>query len=86
MLGNCGNPAYAEPSFKPHSGIYEEAFFTSVAKARADDGLCGPEALLFEPKPTPATIGVATIKGSWLALRIAIFGIVALLFVSWLLR
>jgi hypothetical protein len=45
----CGNPAYAEQKFEPSTGSYSESFFTPVSTARAADGLCGPEALLFEP-------------------------------------
>jgi hypothetical protein len=49
LLGMCGNPAYAEQKFEPSTGSYSESFFTPIATARAPDGLCGPEALLFEP-------------------------------------
>lgn len=62
LLRNCGNPAYAEPHFEASSGVYDEMFQTPVTKARADDGLCGPEALLFEARPPVVEVakGVGT--------------------------
>ena len=45
----CGHPAYSEQSFSPASGEYSVSHRTPVTAARADEGLCGPEALLFEP-------------------------------------
>jgi hypothetical protein len=81
----CGNPAYAEPSFQPAKGAYSEAFNTPVALARADDGLCGPEALLFEPQIAPIAAGAAVAKGAWLVFRIATVGTAAVVFLGWLL-
>jgi hypothetical protein len=49
LLGACGNPAYAEQKFEPSTGAYSESYFTPVATARSDEGLCGPEAVLFAP-------------------------------------
>jgi hypothetical protein len=74
----CGNPAYAEPSFEPSKGAYSEAFNVPVAAARADDGLCGPEALLFHPLDglTEAAKGIG--KGVWSVLAYASGGIIVL--------
>jgi hypothetical protein len=69
LLGSCGNPAYSEPSFDPVTGEYAERFDTPVAKARAIDGLCGPEALLFEPQMASQIVFhavLASIKPVWL--------------------
>lgn len=49
LLNKCSNPAYAEQRFDAPKGVYEESYLTNVRLARASDGLCGPEALLFEP-------------------------------------
>jgi hypothetical protein len=71
LLGNCGNPAYSEPSFDPVTGEYAERFATPVATARAIDGLCGPEALLFEPQMPvilAARIVWGGIRAIWLTL------------------
>ena len=86
LLGNCGNPAYSEPTFEAHSGVFDEAYFTPIAKARADDGLCGPEALLFESRTLPVTLGASILRGSWFGLRAVVFGVVCLLVFAWLLR
>jgi hypothetical protein len=48
----CSNPVYAVQDFNPATGQYSERCETTVAEARADNGLCGPEALLFEPRTT----------------------------------
>lgn len=45
----CGNPAYSEQKFEPSTGEYIARHWTPVADARSDNGLCGPEALLFQP-------------------------------------
>jgi hypothetical protein len=82
----CGNPAYGEFKFEPSRGALSEQFDVPVAKARSDDGLCGPEAVLFEPVPHPVAIAKGAVRGSWLAIRAVAFGIAALLFLSWLLR
>jgi hypothetical protein len=42
------NIAHAEQRFEPDTGKYQEIFTTSTSKARSGDGLCGPEALLFD--------------------------------------
>jgi hypothetical protein len=86
LLGNCGNPAYAKARFDPAKGVYEESFFTSAIEARAKDGLCGPEALLFEPRTLPAIVGKALVTGTWIAWQATALVIVALFLLAWLLR
>ncbi len=49
--GNCGNPALTEARFEPHSGQFAEISKIGLAVARSENGLCGPEGLLFDPKP-----------------------------------
>src|SRR5881392_3546845 len=51
LLGMCGNPAYAKQSFDPARGRYSETYEVEVTHARTDDGLCGPEAVLWEEMP-----------------------------------
>lgn len=50
-LGRCGNIAYAEQRFEPATGKHVLEYPITKERARAEDGLCGPEALLFEPLP-----------------------------------
>lgn len=85
LFNACGNPAYVEQRFEPSTGRFQELFDTPISTARSDDGLCGPEALLFEPQ-LPA---VAIIKPVWngigtagliLAAAIAVAGVSAQLF------
>jgi hypothetical protein len=75
ILGNCRNPAYAQPRFEASSGIYEEAFITPIVSARSDNGLCGPEGLLFEPHS--AAVEVA--KSAWGGVKIVYFGLVGVI-------
>ena len=82
----CGNPAYAEMRFNPAKGVLSESFDVPVEKARADDGVCGPEAVLFEPQIVPVVAGRAIVKGGWIAFQVAGFSAAGLLFLSWLLR
>lgn len=58
----CGNIAYAEQSFDPARGSHSVEYRTPVGTARKADGLCGPEALLWEPKNllTVAVAGLGT--------------------------
>lgn len=77
----CGNPAYAEPGFNPAAGTYVEKFTTSVAEARSEDGLCGPEALLFEPA-APFVRTIPVVKQTMRAL--ALYVLVALSFVGFI--
>jgi hypothetical protein len=73
-------------TFEPASGRLIEHFDTPVSKARAQDGLCGAEAILFEPQIPPVVVGKAIVSGSWTAFRLVIFGAALLLFIGWLLR
>jgi hypothetical protein len=56
IMGTCGNPAYYEQSFAPASGRYAIDKNTSFDDARSPEGLCGPEALLWEPQSKPRAI------------------------------
>lgn len=53
LFGTCSNPAYYEQSFSPARGTYNIAHNTDVEAARSETGLCGPEALLWEPQSSP---------------------------------
>lgn len=50
LTGCCSNPAYYRQDFEPSSGSYKVRCDTPVADARSEGGLCGPEALLWEPQ------------------------------------
>jgi hypothetical protein len=50
LTGICSNPAYYRQEFEPSSGRYKINCDTPVADARSEVGLCGPEALLWEPQ------------------------------------
>lgn len=81
LLNNCGNPAYAEPRFEPSSGTYAEAFSTPIKSARSDDGLCGPEALLFETQSLPVFVARSVgngIKVAYLSLAAVVLAITVL--------
>jgi hypothetical protein len=82
LLGMCGNPAYTVHEFSPATGEYSEQSRTPVADARAETGLCGPEALLYEPHG----FIVPLIRGTWRGVKIthaaAVFGII-LFFLLW---
>jgi hypothetical protein len=82
----CGSPAYAEMRFDPSKGVLAEQFNVPVADARSETGVCGPEAILFEPEFAPIAVGKAVAKGGWYMVRLVAFSIAALLFLSWLLR
>ena len=80
-FGTCRNPAYSEPSFDPALGTFTEKFETSLSKARAEDGLCGPEGLLFEPQFPAIEVAKAFgggLKIAWLIATAIIFGITLL--------
>jgi hypothetical protein len=49
LLGNCSNPAYYQQEFEPSTGSYSVKHETRIEEARSEGGLCGPEALLWEP-------------------------------------
>ena len=65
LIGTCGNPAYAVQTFDPAKADYSESFLTPVSAARADDGLCGPEAMLFEPRTVLVTVIHGLGHGAW---------------------
>jgi hypothetical protein len=78
LLGTCGNPAYAKQAFDPARGAYSERFETRVSVARSDDGLCGPEALLFEPRNALVAIANGLGQGAWnvlLSIAAVLFGL-----------
>lgn len=80
-FGTCRNPAYSEPSFDPALGTYTENFTTPLSKARAEDGLCGPEGLLFEPQFPIIAVTKAFgggLKTAWLIAAAVLFGITIL--------
>jgi hypothetical protein len=47
--------AYTEQAFTPVDGEVVATVQVSAATARSDDGLCGFEAALFEPRPMIGT-------------------------------
>lgn len=47
----CSHLAYTDTAFNPVDGEMSYRVEVPASKARAPDGLCGPEAALFEPKP-----------------------------------
>jgi hypothetical protein len=56
LTGSCGNPAYYSQSFEPSTGKYRIDCATPQSIARAEDGLCGPEGLLWEPQSKVSAI------------------------------
>ena len=84
LLGMCGSPAYAVQKFSPSTGEYSSRSETSPEVARSEDGLCGPEALLFEPQSFLhiAAIGIKSGLGNIVAALAAVClgaGILAML-------
>lgn len=59
----CSNPAYAEMRFDPARGRLTEQFNVPVGEARSDVGVCGPEAILFEPQMLPVTVARGVYSG-----------------------
>lgn len=64
----CGHLAYSQQSFDPVAGRISEAVHVPATTARAPDGLCGTEAVLYEPvalfnPPTLKAVGSVTLKG-----------------------
>lgn len=47
----CGHPAYTDATFTPDDGKLSFSQRVKTSSARAIDGLCGPEAALFDQKP-----------------------------------
>lgn len=52
----CGHLAYSRQTFSPVDGKVSAETLTSPEKARAADGLCGPEGVLFERIPVVAYV------------------------------
>jgi hypothetical protein len=59
--GICGHPIHHEAKADAVTGGFSTKSLVSTLKARSESGLCGPEGLLFEPRPVPVRI--------WRALR-----------------
>jgi hypothetical protein len=81
LLDMCSNPAYVVQEFSPATGAYSETSRTKVSEARDDTGLCGPEALLFEPhgRIVPLARGLWTgAKAGWVVLLLGIIVFMAL--------
>jgi hypothetical protein len=49
IAGACSNPAYYKQIFNPATGAYSIEHNAQVEFARSEQGLCGPEGLLWEP-------------------------------------
>lgn len=47
----CHHLVYTARAFEPAVGVVREGNYRLITSARSADGLCGPEALLFEPMP-----------------------------------
>ena len=77
LLNMCSNPVYAVQDFNPATGQYSERCETTVVEARADNGLCGPEALLFEPHGTVVPLLRGLFKGAKIGWVVAILGFTA---------
>jgi hypothetical protein len=73
----CSNPAYVVQEFSPATGAYSETSRTKVSEARDDTGLCGPEALLFEPHGTVVPLLRGLFKGAKIGWVVAILGFTA---------
>lgn len=77
----CGNPAYSEFSYAPATGAVSEVFDVPVAKARGADGLCGPEAILFEALNVPQL----AVGAAWISAKVIWFGAVGAVLAIFLL-
>jgi hypothetical protein len=61
-VGICGHPIHLEPTVGDVvAGAFSAASTTTTTVARSNDGLCGPEAQLFEARPAHSR--------AWRALR-----------------
>jgi hypothetical protein len=49
----CGHLAYTQRAYDRTKGEFDEVIAVTAETARADDGLCGPEGMLFESKVVP---------------------------------
>lgn len=71
----CGHPVYTDHAFNPARGKLAVKLATNVEDARGPQGLCGPEALLFDPMPLDARIKSALAIGFLASVAvIVIFG------------
>lgn len=64
----CGHPVYSQHQFEPATGLVRQEVEVPVTVARAPEGLCGPEAILFEHNslgvPALADMGRKTFMGA----------------------
>lgn len=76
----CASPAYSDHSVDFVAGVVAESPVVSAATARAHDGLCGPEALLFDPKTVAQRVipPVVYIGGTVFAGAMVLLGLQAL--------
>lgn len=82
--GVCSNLAFARQAFDPATGKYGERFETTFADARSAGGLCGPEALLFEPPPKHIQFSRDTARSIATAARWTAIGLaVSFMLYSW---
>lgn len=51
--GICSHIIHIDGEVDAVSGTFRAQSLVSTMKARSEDGFCGPEALLFEPRPLP---------------------------------
>lgn len=67
----CGHLAYTQRRYDRSAGKFVEEAETSTDEARADDGLCGFEAIMYEPKFGPVKVWTgragAAVSAAWLA-------------------
>lgn len=52
MSARCTHLAMTERTYRRVEGKWEDRAKVGAHLARSEDGLCGPEALLFDPLPT----------------------------------
>lgn len=72
--GTCKSDVVAGLVYKPEMQLFNYGSPISASAARSEDGLCGPEALLFEAKTASPYItaaimvsaGLATFLGTWI--------------------
>lgn len=76
----CMNPVMAEQSFDPATGRYRETYSVLTRAARTEAGLCGPEALLFEPRSEGALAVEDAGRASWAVIRVALLAVAAMVF------
>jgi hypothetical protein len=74
----CRHLVLSERQFDVVQGKFDEQSKVGAAEARSNSGLCGPEALLFEPRISAEVLTKPVIE---IAQKAKIFGLGA--FVSW---